>query len=132
MNIPAPRRRRRRRRGAAAARRDRRPARPATCVTTLGGVVESVEVAVGQMVNAGDTVLVLEAMKMKTPMVAPSAGTVAQHCRQARRSGRTWTDADDHRLTARRRMDGIHLLDLFQGVATLLAADPKIRSGALS
>lgn len=46
-------------------------------VATLGGVVESINVAVGQAVNAGDKVLVLEAMKMNSPMVAPCAGVVS-------------------------------------------------------
>ena len=49
---------------------------PGDVVATLGGVVESVAVQAGQRVNAGDTVVVLEAMKMKSHMVAPRAGTV--------------------------------------------------------
>ena len=52
------------------------PAGPGDVVATLGGVVESVAVQAGQRVNAGDTVVVLEAMKMKSHMVAPRAGTV--------------------------------------------------------
>lgn len=44
--------------------------------STLGGVVESVLVSVGQAVNQGDKVVVIEAMKMKTPMIAHRAGTV--------------------------------------------------------
>jgi len=47
-------------------------------VATLGGVVESISVVEGQAVNAGDKVLVLEAMKMNSPMVAPRAGVVAR------------------------------------------------------
>jgi biotin carboxyl carrier protein len=47
-------------------------------VATLGGVVESISVVEGQAVNAGDKVLVLEAMKMNSPMVAPRAGIVAR------------------------------------------------------
>jgi len=46
-------------------------------VATLGGVVESINVTMGQAVNAGDKVLVLEAMKMNSPMVAPCAGVVS-------------------------------------------------------
>ncbi len=46
-------------------------------VATLGGVVESIDVVIGQAVNAGDKVMVLEAMKMNSPMVAPCSGTVA-------------------------------------------------------
>jgi glutaconyl-CoA/methylmalonyl-CoA decarboxylase subunit gamma len=49
---------------------------PGDVVATLGGVVESVPVQAGQHVNAGDTVAVLEAMKMKSHMVAPRAGTI--------------------------------------------------------
>ncbi len=39
-------------------------------------MVESIAVAVGQTVAQGDKVLVLEAMKMNSPMVAPCAGKV--------------------------------------------------------
>ncbi|CCG09302.1 acetyl-CoA carboxylase biotin carboxyl carrier protein subunit [Pararhodospirillum photometricum] len=42
----------------------------------LAGTVVSVEVAVGQSVAAGDVLVVLEAMKMNTPISAPRAGTV--------------------------------------------------------
>ena len=45
-------------------------------VATLGGVVESVLVQAGQVVAQGDTVIVLEAMKMKSPMVAHRSGRV--------------------------------------------------------
>ncbi len=40
----------------------------------MGGVVVEVLVSVGQTVAAGDRLLVLEAMKMKTPVVATRAG----------------------------------------------------------
>jgi biotin carboxyl carrier protein len=43
----------------------------------LGGVVDSIEVTVGQIVNKGDKVVVIEAMKMKTPMFATRSGTVS-------------------------------------------------------
>jgi biotin carboxyl carrier protein len=36
-----------------------------------------VEAKVGQAVKAGDTVVVLEAMKMEIPVVAPQDGTIA-------------------------------------------------------
>jgi biotin carboxyl carrier protein len=49
---------------------------PGDVVATLGGVVESVVVQVGQSVNQGDTVIVLEAMKMKSHMVAHRSGKV--------------------------------------------------------
>jgi biotin carboxyl carrier protein len=45
-------------------------------VCPLGGVVDSVEVAVGQTVAEGDKVAVIEAMKMKTPVYAHRGGTV--------------------------------------------------------
>ena len=46
-------------------------------ISTLGGVVDSIVVSVGQPVNQGDKVIFVEAMKMKTPMVAHRAGKVA-------------------------------------------------------
>ena len=53
------------------------PAAAGDVVSTMGGVVDSIVVTVGQMVNAGETVAVVEAMKMKTPMVATISGKVA-------------------------------------------------------
>jgi biotin carboxyl carrier protein len=44
--------------------------------STLGGVVESIAVSVGQAVAQGDKVVTIEAMKMKTPMIAHRGGTV--------------------------------------------------------
>ena len=44
----------------------------------MGGVVVEVLVKVGQTVAAGDRVLVLEAMKMKTPVIATSGGQVTR------------------------------------------------------
>lgn len=41
------------------------------------GKVVAVEAKVGDSVKAGDTIVVLEIMKMETPVVAPKAGTVA-------------------------------------------------------
>lgn len=41
------------------------------------GKIFKVEAAVGQSVKPGDTVVILEAMKMEIPVVAPQAGTVA-------------------------------------------------------
>ena len=41
------------------------------------GKVFKVEASVGQNVKAGDTILVLEVMKMETPVVAPKDGTIA-------------------------------------------------------
>jgi glutaconyl-CoA/methylmalonyl-CoA decarboxylase subunit gamma len=45
--------------------------------STLGGMVDSVLVSVGQTVSQGDRLVIVEAMKMKTPMIAHRAGTVA-------------------------------------------------------
>ena len=42
----------------------------------LPGTVSEIKVTVGQQVNVGDTVLVLEAMKMQNNIEAESAGTV--------------------------------------------------------
>lgn len=56
------------------------PAQPAGAgaeISPLGGVVVSVDVAVGQAVSAGDRVAVIEAMKMKTPIHAQHGGTVS-------------------------------------------------------
>ena len=41
------------------------------------GKVFAVEAKVGQAVKTGDTVIILEAMKMEIPVVAPQDGTVA-------------------------------------------------------
>jgi acetyl-CoA carboxylase biotin carboxyl carrier protein len=42
------------------------------------GSVWKIEVAPGQQVAEGDTLLVIESMKMELPLAAPCAGTVAQ------------------------------------------------------
>jgi acetyl/propionyl-CoA carboxylase alpha subunit len=47
-------------------------------VATMPGVVRQVLVAVGDRVAKGDVLLVLEAMKMETPVRAPEAGRVAE------------------------------------------------------
>lgn len=44
---------------------------------TIAGTVVKVLVDAGQEVKAGDTVLILEAMKMETEVTAPADGTVA-------------------------------------------------------
>lgn len=46
-------------------------------VAPLAGTVSSVLVAQGDEIEAGQVLLVLEAMKMETEITAPSAGTVA-------------------------------------------------------
>lgn len=45
-------------------------------ISPLAGVVESVAVSLGQSVCTGDKILVVEAMKMKTPVHANQSGTV--------------------------------------------------------
>lgn len=41
------------------------------------GKVFKIESSVGASVKAGDTIIIIEAMKMEIPLVAPSDGTVA-------------------------------------------------------
>ncbi|MDO5123782.1 MAG: biotin/lipoyl-containing protein [Eubacteriales bacterium] len=61
------------------------PAAPVATGTTgsvevtapMPGTILSIKVSVGQQVNKGDTVIVLEAMKMENEIPAPEAGTVA-------------------------------------------------------
>ncbi len=48
-----------------------------TVEAQLPGTILDIKVAVGAKVNAGDVLLVLEAMKMENDIVAPAAGTVA-------------------------------------------------------
>jgi glutaconyl-CoA/methylmalonyl-CoA decarboxylase subunit gamma len=55
----------------------RGPAEPGDVVSPLNGVVQSVLVTVGQQVAEGESVAVVEAMKMKTPIAAGRAGKVA-------------------------------------------------------
>ncbi|WP_158240825.1 biotin/lipoyl-containing protein [Telmatospirillum siberiense] len=42
----------------------------------LAGVVDSIDVRIGQVIAVGDRVAVIEAMKMKTDIFAKTAGTV--------------------------------------------------------
>ena len=42
----------------------------------LNAIVWQIEVAAGASVNAGDTLIILEVMKMEIPVAAPQAGTV--------------------------------------------------------
>jgi biotin carboxyl carrier protein len=44
----------------------------------MGGKVIDVKVNVGDAVNEGDEVLILEAMKMELPVVASESGTVKE------------------------------------------------------
>ena len=44
----------------------------------ITGTVWKIEVQVGQRVNAGDTLVILESMKMEIPVLTERAGTVQQ------------------------------------------------------
>ena len=46
-------------------------------VAPLPGTINEIKVKVGDKVNAGDTVVILEAMKMQNNIEAESAGTIA-------------------------------------------------------
>lgn len=48
-----------------------------TVEAPMTGAISSIDVASGDTVSAGDTLLVLEAMKMENEIVAPRDGTVA-------------------------------------------------------
>ena len=43
----------------------------------VAGKVFKIDAIPGQKMNAGDTIMILEAMKMEIPVAAPSAGTIA-------------------------------------------------------
>ena len=47
-------------------------------VSEVSGSVWKVEVAVGQAVQAGDMLLIVESMKMEIPVEAPFGGTVTE------------------------------------------------------
>jgi biotin carboxyl carrier protein len=47
-------------------------------VSEVAGNVWQVEVKVGQAVTDGETLMVIESMKMEIPVEAPHAGTVAE------------------------------------------------------
>jgi len=49
-----------------------------TVQSPMPGIIKGVEVAVGDQVNEGDTLCILEAMKMETPIVAPVGGKVTE------------------------------------------------------
>ena len=60
--------------------------RPGEVTAPLAGVVVDVRVAVGDSVEAGQAIVVIEAMKMQNEVQAPQAGTVtAIHCEQGGR-----------------------------------------------
>jgi acetyl-CoA carboxylase biotin carboxyl carrier protein len=50
----------------------------------ITGTVWKIEVQVGQRVNAGDTLVILESMKMEMPVEASEAGVVKEiRCKEA-------------------------------------------------
>ena len=51
---------------------------PQEVKSEVGGSVWKIEVAVGQSVAPGDTLLIIESMKMEIPLESPVAGTVQE------------------------------------------------------
>ena len=50
------------------------------CRSPFAGMVSRVSVQVGQAIQVGDVLMVLEAMKMETVITAPLAGKIARIC----------------------------------------------------
>ena len=44
----------------------------------IAGLIWKIEVEAGKSVSEGDTLLIIESMKMEIPVVAPGDGTVAE------------------------------------------------------
>ena len=49
-----------------------------TIKTEVAGRVFQIERQAGDSIAAGDTILLLESMKMEIPVLAPAAGTIAE------------------------------------------------------
>jgi len=64
--------------GRSSARRSRAAAADGTVRSPMPGTVVAVHVAVGEVVSAGQPVLVVEAMKMEHTVTAPLDGTVTE------------------------------------------------------
>ena len=47
-------------------------------VSEVTGLVSRIEAAPGQSVEEGDTIVIVESMKMEIPIVAPRSGTVKE------------------------------------------------------
>ncbi len=56
---------------------DAKPVDAVSVKAKLQGIVSEIFITIGDRVNRGDTLMILEAMKMETPVVAPAKGTVA-------------------------------------------------------
>ena len=54
------------------------PAEGATINAPISGKVLDIKVSVGQKVNKGDVVCIIEAMKLENEVVAPTAGTITE------------------------------------------------------
>ena len=114
----------------------------------ITGTVWKIEVKVGQVVAAGDVLVILESMKMEMPVEAPEAGTVKEiRCKRdpggerGRRAGRAHAVSADGRaravLAARRRPGAdagaaaaAQRADpfLLDALAEALAPDPAVRA----
>ena len=77
----------------------------------MQGTIVKVAVADGDAVQAGDLVVVLEAMKMEQPLTAHRAGTVHEPQRRGRRDGDQRLDP----LPDRRRLTGLTRLTRVKG-----------------
>ncbi len=51
---------------------------PRNVVSEVTGLVSRIEKRIGDYVNKGDALLILEAMKMELPLEAPVAGTITE------------------------------------------------------
>ncbi len=71
------------RRLAQAAKRDKQLAKGEMVTAPIAGRIVKVHVAIGDVVAAGTSVVVLEAMKMENELIAERGGTVAKIFRQA-------------------------------------------------
>jgi len=47
-------------------------------VSPMPGIIKNIDVSVGDKVNEGDTLCILEAMKMENPIVAPVSGNISE------------------------------------------------------
>jgi biotin carboxyl carrier protein len=61
------------------------------CRSPVSGIVVLVAAQVGQSLQAGDILLVLEAIKVETNITAPSAGKIAAIKGQSGRQRAAWT-----------------------------------------